>query len=55
MVDDLVVVLSSDEEGNRFSNLHEVQVAPTDSCGEPCHPDDAEDDARRVVVLWPGH
>jgi len=49
-----VVVLSRDEEGNGFGRLTDVEDSPCGGIdGDPCHPDYADDDAPRVVVLWP--
>jgi hypothetical protein len=47
------VWLSSDAEGNRFSELVFFELSDTFSDGTPCHPDDAESDCEKVVVLWP--
>ena len=47
------VILSRDEEGNGYANLTDVEDSACGSPGEPCHPDDADEDFDRVVVLWP--
>jgi hypothetical protein len=57
---DLLVVMSSDAEGNRHSPLAEVEPdtrysAETEYSGTTHHPDDWPDypEAVRVVCLWP--
>ena len=58
--DDLPVYISSDEEGNSFSELWEVGHSKSSiEAGdmEPIHPDDLVDydlsDLIDVVILWP--
>lgn len=46
------VLVAKDPEGNGFNPLHEVVSTPVRD-GEPCHPDDADTDAKEVLVLWP--
>jgi hypothetical protein len=46
------IILSGDEEGNRFSTLEAVEDSPLVD-GEPVHPDDAPRNADRCICLWP--
>jgi len=50
---ELPVYLASDEEGNSFDTLTDVEESPLNHDCYPCHPNDADEDADRVVVLWP--
>ncbi len=50
---DLLVMVSRDGEGNGFSFLSDVALSGTNHEGEPCHPDDVDEDSHEVVVLWP--
>lgn len=59
--DDLEIIVATDEEGNSFNPLHDVEVSQsyTDKWGsiEPVHPDDEasynEGDLQPCVVIWP--
>jgi len=50
---DLEVLLSSDEEGNGFGQLCDVDLSGKNGDGDPCHPDDVDDTMGQCVVLWP--
>ena len=50
---ELTVMLSSDEEGNNYEFLEDVEITSRDVGGVPCHPDDADDEMDKCVVLWP--
>ncbi len=50
---DLDVMQAADPEGNSFSGSFSAEVSFLGQWGDPCHPDDAEDGAKEVVVLWP--
>lgn len=47
-----IVVLASDEEGNDFHNVTDVELSGTNKAGEPCHPDEAFG-IQKVICLWP--
>ncbi len=47
------VMISSDEEGNRFKAVVDVEESPVDSSGEPCHEEDADENSGHVIILWP--
>ncbi len=46
------VMLSIDPEGNGFSSAAEVELSGSVD-GEPCHPDDADPAAEKIIVIWP--
>lgn len=49
---DLDVMLSPSEGGDGRARLFDVEVSGTDAWGEPRHPDDADPDQPKVVMLW---
>lgn len=58
--DDLPIILSSDEEGNSFGFLYDVEVSKyyeIDREIQTVHPDDVDgydpEDLADAVVLWP--
>lgn len=56
MPEDMLVILSSDEEGNSFDFLRDVEVSAYSVYEREIdliHPDDAEGDEEKAVVLWP--
>ena len=50
---DAAVMIARDEEGNGFQQVEVVDHSDVNDEGEPCHPDDANPDGPKVVVLWP--
>jgi len=53
MPGDLTVLMSSDAEGNGCDLLREIELAPLNNEGNPCHPDDADSSKGYCICLWP--
>ena len=49
------VLIAIDPEGNGFNPLASdgVVLSHRNHEGEPCNPDDADEDISQMVVLWP--
>lgn len=53
--DRMVVVMSSDEEGNTISPVSEADVSKWDDTHKyAVHPDDLDGTESEVLILWPG-
>lgn len=51
---DLLMICSGDAEGNRISELHEItEEFYRAEFRDIKHPDDADDEDIKVLVLWP--
>ncbi len=50
---DMEVLQAADEEGNRFNKTAVVEWSDRDSEGVPCHPDGADPEQAKCIVLWP--